>query len=60
MKSKKEIQTRLFEIGEKIDRLYKEYSNGNMITKDRNELLHILQVREDVLEWVLENDSNNN
>ena len=53
MKTKQEIQNKLNEISTKIDTIYKEKSK-NMIDKDSEDLLNILQIREDILEWILE------
>ena len=56
MKSQQEIQKRLEEIGAKIDNIYSEVEYGNISKKDSSDILHILQVREDALEWVLEDE----
>jgi len=55
MKTKQEIQSKLSEISIKIDTIYKEKKSKNMIDKDSEDLLNILQIREDILEWILEN-----
>ena len=57
MKSQQEIQKHLEEIGAKIDRIYREAKSVNAVDNDRGALLHILQVREDMLEWVLEDNA---
>lgn len=54
MKTEQEIRNKLEEISKKIDCIYHEFNNGNILSKDKNELLNILQIREDILEWVLE------
>lgn len=56
MKTEQEIQDRLAEISTKIDRVYDELKNGNISEKDCGEILRILQIREDILEWVLEEE----
>ena len=57
MKSQQEIQKRLEEIGAKIDNICREVEYGNISKKDSGDILHILQVREDMLEWVLEDNA---
>ena len=57
MKSQQEIQKHLEEIGAKIDRIYREAKIVNAVDNDAHALLYILQVREDMLEWVLEDDA---
>lgn len=54
MRTEQEIRMRLAEIGTKIDRLYHEVKHGNVSEKDCGGLLSVLQTREDMLEWVLE------
>ena len=58
MKTQQEIQKRLEETGAKIARIYREAKSVNAVDNDRDALLHILQVREDILEWVLEDNAN--
>lgn len=54
MKTEKEIRERLAEISTKIDRLYHEVKCGNVSERDCDDFLSVLQTREDMLEWVLE------
>ena len=54
MKTEQEIRDRLAEISAKIDRMYHELKHGNMSEKDCNDIRDVLQIREDILEWVLE------
>ena len=54
MKTEQEIRESLAEISTKIDRMYHEVKCGNVSERDCDDLLSVLQTREDVLEWVLE------
>lgn len=54
MKTEQEIRERLAEISTKIDRLYHEVKCGNVSERDCDYILSVLQTREDMLEWVLE------
>lgn len=57
MKTEQEIRNRLAEISTKIDRMYHELKSGNISENDCSDLMHILQTREDMLEWVLEEEN---
>lgn len=58
MKTEQEIRNRLEEISTKIDLMYRELKNENISMKSRDDFLCVLQTREDMLEWVLEETQN--
>lgn len=53
MKTETEIRNYLAELSTKIDGIYHELKHGNISRKDCDDLLCVLQTREDMLEWVL-------
>lgn len=53
MKTEQEIRKFLAEISAKIDHMYHEIRQGNASEEDCGGLLSVLQIREDMLEWVL-------
>lgn len=57
MRTEQELQERLAEISTKIERIYYEIKHGNVSERDCGDLLSVLQTREDMLEWVLEEAS---
>ena len=56
MKTQQEIVSKLNEISAKIESLYKQKEIGNNWDKHFEDLLDVLQIREDILEWVLEGE----
>lgn len=52
MKTEQEIRKFLAEISARIDHMYNELKSGNISEKDCGEILHIFQIREDMLELV--------
>ena len=58
MKTEQDIRKFLAEISAKIDHMYHEIRQGNASEEDCGGLLGVLQIREDMLEWVLADAQN--
>ena len=58
MKDEQFIRERLVDISTKINFLYQRRKQAGPLTQDDETLLHVLLIREDMLEWVLEENTN--
>lgn len=56
MKTRRQIRAKLAATQQQIEKLTKEYKNGNITENDYNQTIDIFTIREDILEWVLEKE----
>lgn len=56
MKTRRQIRAKLAATQQQIEKLMKEYKNGNITENDYNQTIDIFTIREDILEWVLEKE----
>ena len=54
MKTRRQIRAKLAATQQQIEKLTKEYKNGNITENDYNQTIDVFTIREDILEWVLE------
>ena len=59
MKTCQQIRAKLAATQQQIEKLTKEYENGNITEKEYNQIIDVFTIREDVLEWMLEKEVNN-
>ena len=60
MKTRRQIRAKLAATQQQIEKLTKEYENGNITEDDYNQTIDVFTIREDILEWVLEKEATNN
>ena len=56
MKTRRQIRAKLAATQQQIEKLTKEYKNGNITENDYNQTIDLFTIREDILEWVLEKE----
>lgn len=56
MKTRRQIRAKLAATQQQIEKLMKEYKNGNITENDYNQTIDVFTIREDILEWVLEKE----
>lgn len=56
MKTRRQIRAKLAATQQQIEKLTKEYKNGNITENDYNQSIDVFTIREDILEWVLEKE----
>jgi len=56
MKTRRQIRAKLAATQQQIEKLTKEYKNGNITGNDYNQTIDVFTIREDILEWVLEKE----
>lgn len=56
MKTRRQIRAKLAATQQQIEKLMKEYKNGNITENDYNQSIDVFTIREDILEWVLEKE----
>lgn len=56
MKTRRQIRAKLAATQQQIEKLTKEYKNGNITENDYNQTIDVFTIREDILEWVLEKE----
>ena len=56
MKTRQQICAKLTATQQQIEKLTKEYKNGNITENDYNQTIDVFTIREDILEWILEKE----